>query len=68
MRVPASYQLSDRSMSGEFVGCEGNILDCDQPLYEDPPKDLLAAQLPYPSGTCLQQRRQAWALCQVRLC
>merc|ERR1712195_45172 len=44
----------------------GNILDCNQPLHEDPPRDLLAAQKPYPSGTCLQQRRQAWALCQIQ--
>jgi hypothetical protein len=50
------------------MGCTGNILDCDQPLYEDPPRDLLEAQLPFGAKEdCLSQRRQAWALCQVML-
>eukprot|EP00656_Telonema_subtile_P028208 TRINITY_DN3052_c0_g1_i1.p1 TRINITY_DN3052_c0_g1~~TRINITY_DN3052_c0_g1_i1.p1 ORF type:complete len:615 (-),score=107.05 TRINITY_DN3052_c0_g1_i1:180-2024(-) len=43
----------------------GNILDCDQPLYEDPPRDLLEAQQ-FGLPQCLSQRRQAWMLCQVQ--
>jgi len=42
----------------------GNLLDCDQPLYEDPPRDLIEAQVDTPS--CLHERRQAWMLCQVQ--
>ena len=42
----------------------GNILECDQALYEDPPHDLLEAQV-FDNAICLGERRQAWMLCQV---
>jgi hypothetical protein len=42
----------------------GNLLDCNQPLYEDPPRDLLEAQVQ--TQSCLHERRQAWMLCQVQ--